>query len=206
MLFPTVAINNWNLIDKTSTYSIIESGTVILLGRGGGVSLASHVSTYLSSTFGRGWMICWWGGGGCDCCLCDCGTEKAVSILGLNCKAFTPAWLGGRPPAIWAPQICRLLAAAGRSWRSFAPPSWVHPIDATSFCYPLLLHLLLVLFFFSVTELLSLRLRHKLWPVWRWCNRCDWSDSPCQLFDSSVTLFVSETLEELWRFLVGLLL
>lgn len=37
-------------------------------------------------------------GGGCDCCLCDCGTEKAVSILGLNCKAFTPAWLGGRPP------------------------------------------------------------------------------------------------------------
>lgn len=39
-------------------------------------------------------------GGGCDCCLCDCGTEKAVSILGLNCKAFTSAWLGGRPPAI----------------------------------------------------------------------------------------------------------
>lgn len=39
-------------------------------------------------------------GGGCDCCLCDCGTEQAVSILGLNCKAFTPAWLGGRPPAI----------------------------------------------------------------------------------------------------------
>lgn len=123
---------------------------------GVGVTPTSRVSNYLLGTFWVGVDHLLVGlGGGCDCCLCDCGTEKAVSILGLNCKAFTPAWLGGRPPAIWAPQICRLLAAAGRSWRSFAPPSWVHAIDATSFCYPLLLHLPLVLLFLSVTELLS---------------------------------------------------
>lgn len=164
MLFPTVAINNWNLMDKTSTYKwkwdscSFGEGCGVCVG--GTFTPGSHVSTYLLSTFGRGWMTCWWGwGGGCDCCLCDCGTEKAVSILGLNCKAFTPAWLGGRPPAIWAPQICRLLAAAGRSWRSFAPPSWVHPIDATSFCYPLL-HLLLVLFFFSNRTVVSTSCSH----------------------------------------------
>lgn len=42
---------------------------------------------------GGGWVV------GVDVLLvCDCGTEKPVSILGLYCKAFTPAWLGGRPP------------------------------------------------------------------------------------------------------------
>lgn len=84
-----------------------ESGTVgmIVLGPGcggGGVTPASHVSSYLLSTnwVGVDDLLLGFGGGGCDCCLCDCGTEQAVSILGLNCKAFTPAWLGGRPPAI----------------------------------------------------------------------------------------------------------
>lgn len=30
--------------------------------------------------------------------VCDCGTEQAVSILGLYSNALTSAWLGGRPP------------------------------------------------------------------------------------------------------------
>lgn len=45
------------------------------------------------------WVGGWWGWGWMWLLLvCDCGTEKPVSILGLYCKAFTPAWLGGTPP------------------------------------------------------------------------------------------------------------
>lgn len=39
-----------------------------------------------------------WAGVDVTAVVCDCGTEKPVSILGFYCKAFTPAWLGGRPP------------------------------------------------------------------------------------------------------------
>lgn len=176
----------------------------------GGQSFLSCLQLPVEYHFGRGWIICWWGwggGGGCDCCLCDCGTEKAVSILGLNCKAFTSAWLGGRPPAIWAPQICRLLAAAGRSWRSFAPPSWVHAIDATSFCYPLLLlHPLLVLLFISVTvTVVFLMQLHKGCPVSRRCNRrvCSYAHHLGCFSPPSHHLY-QKLLEELCHFLTSL--
>lgn len=101
----------------------------------------------------------WVGGlwGRYDCCLCVTGTEKPVSILGLYCKAFTPAWLGGRPPPSEPPYICRLLAAAGRSWRSFAPPSWVHAIRRYFILLPSLFFFFFffcfVLLFFSPTDL-----------------------------------------------------
>lgn len=51
---------------------------------------------------GRGWLLAcllggFWGWMGL-LLVCDCGTEKAVSILGLYSNALTSAWLGGRPP------------------------------------------------------------------------------------------------------------
>lgn len=57
---------------------------------GGEVSTSPPISTL---TQYRGWGGCFWGWGGWMGLLlvCDCGTEKAVSILGLYCKAFTSA-------------------------------------------------------------------------------------------------------------------
>lgn len=60
------------------------------MGGGGSLPHLPSLLHLLAPKSGFGWEV---GGlwGRCDCCLCVTGTEKPVSILGLYCKALTPA-------------------------------------------------------------------------------------------------------------------
>lgn len=64
-------------------------------------SLLQQLSGGVVGGAGAGLLACllggFWGWMGL-LLVCDCGTEKAVSILGLYSNALTSAWLGGRPP------------------------------------------------------------------------------------------------------------